>query len=755
MSTKANGKPSVRFTRGKTCPICGGSEDDHRGTGRRCYGFLSNDGLYAHCTREDHAGQSPFFETSQTYSHLLKGECKCGREHGPADPKPAPTKRAGKGRGPIEATYNYRDEAGAVRYQVVRYKSKAFVQRQPTPAGGWAWNMDGVQRIPYRLPELLAAPKADVVIICEGEKDVDRVRAEGFVATCNAGGAGKWADELSTHLAGRKVVIIPDNDAPGRRHAEAVAASVKPHTQSVKVLDLVVDLPDLKAGGDLSDWLDAGRTVEDLGRLIYAAPEWMPTPPPSANGNGHHGGGGLVPTIAGPPGDRRFPTTDLGNAERLVARHGAQLRYVHAWKKWIVWDGRMWVVDSSGAIIRRAKETVRSIYREAAATGDDDDRKRLARWAMISESRKMIEAGIALAQSEKGIPVDPNDLDRDPMLLNVLNGTVDLRTGRISPHDPAGLITKLAPVDFDPAADCPLFLAFLDRITVGDADLIRFHQRSLGYSLTGNISEHALFFHYGTGRNGKSTLLGIVHRMLGTYATVLNAKLLTVRTQEDHPTELCDLDGARFVSTIELDDGKRMAEALVKSMTGGERIKARRMRADPYEFDPTFKLHLAANHKPEVRGVDEGIWSRIKLIPYTVTIPKNERDRKLPEKLWAEASGILNWLIRGCLEWQADGLAEPSSVAEATAEYRAEMDAIGDFIAESCVVLESARCVNNELYDKYKSWCEHSGVRCLSKQKFGAQMVKRGFHPLDSNSVRWRLGIGLQESRSNEPSGTF
>jgi hypothetical protein len=268
--------PTVRRFRGDhRCPICGGADDARRGQGDRCFGFLSGDGAYAHCTRDECAGGIPIKPGSQTYPHRLKGPCPCGKEHGPADPKPSQAKARRGGettRGRIVATYDYRDADGTLLFQVVRYEPKGFVQRRPSGNGGWLWGLDGIEPVLYRLPELLAADPAQVVFVVEGEKDVDRLRDLGLVATCNPMGAGKWRDGYAAALQGRHVAVLLDNDRAGRDHARAGARSVAPRAAQAKV----VDLPGLPPKGDVSDFLDAGGTADDLRRLVEQAPPWTP-----------------------------------------------------------------------------------------------------------------------------------------------------------------------------------------------------------------------------------------------------------------------------------------------------------------------------------------------------------------------------------------------------------------------------------------------------------------------------------------------
>jgi putative DNA primase/helicase len=319
--------------------------------------------------------------------------------------------------------------------------------------------------------------------------------------------------------------------------------------------------------------------------------------------------------------------TDLGNARRVVARHGRDLRYVHPWKSWLVWNGRRWAEDFTAEVVRRVKETQGALHDEAVirlkalrdASAHDEGAKaerthiqQQFAHALKWEAARAIAWTLDLMKSEPGVPLLPDDLDRDPFALNLANGTLDLRTGVLHPYRREDLLTKLAPVAYDPNATCPRWLRFLDRIMDGNRDLVAYLQRVVGYCLTGDVSEQCLWFLYGLGANGKSTFLSTTLGMLGDYGMQAVSELLMLKHHESHPTERADLFGMRFVVTIETEEGKRMAEALMKQMTGGDRVRARKMKKDFFEFAPTHKIVLAANHKPVVRGTDLAVWRRIK-----------------------------------------------------------------------------------------------------------------------------------------------
>jgi putative DNA primase/helicase len=447
-----------------------------------------------------------------------------------------------------------------------------------------------------------------------------------------------------------------------------------------------------------------------------------------------------------------FRRTDYGNAERLAAAHGRDLAYCHPWSAWHIWDGRRWAHDDTAAAVRRAKATVRAIYAEAAAGGDEDERKMTAAWAMRSEARGRLDAMLALAASEPGIPVLPGQLDADPWLLNVANGTLDLRTGKLREHERADRVTKLAPVAYDPAADCPGWHDFLARILDGDAELEAFLQRAVGYSLTGIISEECLFLPYGTGRNGKSKFLEALRAMLGDYAQQAPRELLMARRSETIPNDIARLKGARLVTSIETKEGRRLDDALVKQLTGGDRITARFLHAEFFEFDATHKLWLATNHKPVISGTDEGIWSRIRLIPFTVFIPPGERDPKLLDKLRLELPGILAWAVQGCLNWQQGGLDPPASVLLATADYRAESDDLGTWLSERCVIGDRFSARFADLYRDYAQWCEEGRVEAVSGKRFGQSLTERGFQKVERHArAAWRQGVALRAVSDDHP----
>jgi putative DNA primase/helicase len=364
-------------------------------------------------------------------------------------------------------------------------------------------------------------------------------------------------------------------------------------------------------------------------------------------------------------------------------------------------------------------------------------RRALDKWAMRSESRGRLSAMVDVAGDEPGVYVRHTELNANPWLLNVMNGTLDLQTGELRPHRREDAITKISPVVYDPGATCPLWLSFLRRI-LPDPALRAFIQRAAGYSLTGLTIEQCLLFLFGTGANGKTTLIETLMGLLADYAQKAPTDMLMTRLGGSIPNDIARLPGARLVVAAEIESGRQMAESMVKDLTGGDTMVARFMRQEFFEFRPTHKLWMYGNHKPIIRGTDDGIWRRIHLVPFLVTIPEAEKDPGLVKRLNAELPGILKWAVDGCLAWQEKGLGIPSAVNQATGKYRAEMDVLGRFLGDCCHLEPRARVTKAALYEAYERWGGD-----LTKRKFGDALRERGFEDgRGSGNVAIWKGIG-------------
>jgi putative DNA primase/helicase len=436
------------------------------------------------------------------------------------------------------------------------------------------------------------------------------------------------------------------------------------------------------------------------------------------------------------------PYSDIANARQFVTEHGADLRYVAEWG-WLVWDGCRWALDATAEHQRRAKATAINLSQPVSDETDQERNDRL-KYARAGSSAGKIAAMISLAESELAVRAKPDDFDNQPMILTCANGALDLTTGKLLPHDRADLATKAADIIYDPNAKAHLWLTFLDRIFAGNQDLIGYVQRAIGYTLTGSTSAQCMFILHGTGANGKSVLIDVIRAILGDYAR--NADSSTFMTQQSDRirSDVARLAGARFVATVEIDEGRRLSEALVKQVSSGDRMTARFLNKNDFEFTPRFKLWMATNHKPVIKGTDYAIWRRIKLIPFTVTIPEAERDGNLTDKLLGELPGILAWAVRGCLEYQAKGLQEPDAIRAATNAYRADMDELGNFMDECTVSGERYEASAAALYGAYIKWSAGS-KQAVTQNRFGKQMNERGFERIRRRNGFYYIGIGLAD----------
>lgn len=458
-------------------------------------------------------------------------------------------------------------------------------------------------------------------------------------------------------------------------------------------------------------------------------------------------------SVQDPPGLTPHDS-DLGNARRLVAENLADVRYVHVWNSWLVFDGQRLKRDESGEMMRRAKAVAQQLFMESLELEPGSDRrKQLTKHALRSSNYNGLRSMVAAAESEAGVPVAPQELDADPWLFNCRNGVIDVRTLEIRPAGPEQLITKVSPAAYDPTVECPTWLAFLDRILDRDPELIEFARRAIGYTLTGHTTEQVLFLLHGGGANGKTTLLETVRHIAGDYASQVPAdSLMATRMGGGIPNDLARLPGARFVSAVETDEGRRLAEGLVKRITGGDTITARFLHAEWFDFRPQFTLWLAANHLPTIHGTDDAIWRRIRLIPFNVQIPEAERDPRLDAKLKAEADGILTWALEGARRWATEGLTQPAAVIRSTRTYRAEQDTLGDFLAERCHLAEGAWATVGQTFDAYIAWCGANGERARSNRWLTQQLQARGIgrgQLTTGDRARTYLGLGLLDDEQN------
>ncbi len=435
---------------------------------------------------------------------------------------------------------------------------------------------------------------------------------------------------------------------------------------------------------------------------------------------------------------------DIGNARRFVNAYGTVVRFHAQSKHWLIWDSTRWKRDEAGAVLRFAKDVALQITTDFQKGRSGLDMK----W--VADSRKIERLRGMLKAAEPDVVVASHELDADPWLFNCENGTLNLRTGELYPHDPTRLITKLAPVRFDPDATCPIFDQFIADVFCGDNELISFVQRFLGYCLTGDISEQYLPIFHGEGGNGKSVLLDTVAGLMGDYAATAPPSLLTVKRNEEHPTEIADLLGRRMVVASETEQGAELRVQLVKRLTGDEKLKARHMRQDFFEFARTHKTILVTNNLPVLRESTEAVWRRLRFVPFDYIVPEEKRDTKLLSRLKTEYPGILAWLVRGAMDWRTYGLPTVAAIKAATDELRTSTAAVDAFIDQRCVRSSDGFLPAANLTSCYERWCDDQGCSPLEGRALGAALRKAGCEPVRQDGVRGWRGIAIRRDNAGD-----
>jgi putative DNA primase/helicase len=598
--------------------------------------------------------------------------------------------------GPATAKWDYFDAAGHLIAIVYRYD----------PPGGKKefrpWDVKRRKMAPpdprplYNQPGMKDAAQ---VVLVEGEKCAQALINAGVTATTAMHGANAPVDKTDwTPLEGKAVLIWPDRDKPGWEYAANAAQAVL--DAGARSCHILYPPQEAAEGWDAADAIAEGF---DVASFLVHGPRMQI----------HAVAEDAEPVVSS---DESVWGTEDALALAFTRRYHRDWRYVAAWGRWLVWDGQRWRNEDTLA----ATDLIRSVCRQTALRADD--RKVAAKLA----SSGTVGGVERLARADRRHAATTDEWDADPWLLNTPGGVVDLKTGRTRANDRADRMTKITTAT--PRGECPQWRSFLNDVTGGDQKLQDYLQRMVGYALTGSTREHALFFLYGTGANGKSVFVNTLADILGDYAT--NAPMDTfMETRTDrHPTDMAGLRGARFVAAIETEQGRRWAESKVKNLTGGDKIAARFMRQDFFEFFPQFKLFVAGNHKPAIRNIDEAMKRRLHLIPFTITVPPEKRDKHLQQKLLAERDGILAWALEGCLAWQRLGrLDPPQQVLDATDEYFEEEDAIGEFLDEDCQQSAVAREAISAIYQRWRERAERRGEYVGTSRWLTQQLINRGF----------------------------
>lgn len=673
-------------------------------------------------------------------------------------------------------TWAYRDAAGQLLGYVLRLEIDGA---KITPTITYCQHADGTRRwctrpFPtprplYGLDKLAARPTAPVVVV-EGEKAADAAQRglPGMVVVTWPGGTNgvRWAN--LEPLQGRDLVFWPDADDPGVLAMIEVASRVNGSRERW------IDTTGLAKGDDAADV--TGDLVAFCKERVRATPpeEIRKVQPAAQEGESARQGEEPSETLGGTAAvvesaitrvERAIPVTrikadldatadpadnmpakysEINVGLRFAGLYDGDLRYVDKWGRWMVYDGARWVHDEIRVAFERSKQLCCAVaeYARMDQVEFTTERQRQATIARYGEKRTVVNIA-DLAKSDPRIAARADQWDAEIWALNTPGGVVDLCTGSLRPARREDYMTRMTRVT--PGGDCPTWRRFLDVATAGDVELQRFMQRVAGYCLTGSTRDHALFFVYGTGGNGKGTFINTFKAILGGYAQAASMSTFTEQKHDDHPTALAGMMGARLVTAQETEEGKRWAESRIKALTGGDPIRARFMRQDEFEFIPQFKLLFAGNHKPGLRNVDEAMKRRLHLIPFTVTVQPEDRDPALPEKLESEAAGILAWAIEGCLEWQRIGLKPPAAVLAATAEYLEQQDNIAAWIEERCVVHTTISGKRGPLYQSYKEWAEEAGEFALPQKRWIGAMEHRGFRSRILNGAPMFDGIGLKD----------
>ena len=608
--------------------------------------------------------------------------------------------------GPATAKWDYLDAAGHLLAVVYRYDPPGQ-KKQFRPWDAKRRKMAPPDPRPlYNQPGIASAAQ---VVLVEGEKCAQALIDMGIVATTAMHGANAPTDKTDwSALSGKAVLIWPDRDKPGWEYATQAAQAIL--SAGAKSCHVLYPPEDAVEGWDAADAIAEGF---DVATFLAHGPRLQM----------HDVADDSDPVVSS---DESVWGTEDALALSFTRRYHRDWRYVAGWGKWLVWDGQRWRTEDTLA----ATDLIRSVCRQTALRADNP------RVATKLASAGTVSGVERLARADRRHAATTDEWDADPWLLNTQGGVLDLKTGRMRPHERTDRMTKITTAT--PGGDCQTWRQFIDEVTGGDKELEFYLQRMVGYALTGSTQEHALFFLYGTGANGKSVFVNTLATILGDYAT--NAPMDTfMETRTDrHPTDMAGLRGARFVAAIETEQGKRWAESKLKNLTGGDKISARFMRQDFFEFFPQFKLFVAGNHKPAIRNIDEAMKRRLHLIPFTITVPPERRDKNLQQKLLAERDGILAWAVQGCLDWQRHGrLKPPQRVVDATEEYFEAEDALGRWLDERCVRETCAKSLTAELFNDWKQWAEAAGEFVGAQRRFSDQLITRGLE-------KWRNGMGVR-----------
>lgn len=646
------------------------------------------------------------------------------------EPKPAPV-----------PTYIYVNADGEPVHATIRQPGKRFAQARPNPdaPSGWVFGLAGLQPVLYRLPEVMqAVADGRTIYVCEGEKDADNLCALGLTATTNPMGACKWRKQYTECLRGADVVVLPDHDEPGEAHGQQVATALHGVADRVRVLHL----PDLPAGGDVSDWLDRGGTIEDLQALVDECEAYTP---PATTATVTTDAAALTDEVLSALRD----PTDSGNAALLVALHGHDLRFDHQRQRWLVWQGHWWADDGDGEVLRRAHDAARFRYKMIwDIFAAEEGLKGAVKAALKAKEHYKLTAALAIAKVLRPV-ADASPWDVHPHLLGVENGVIDLRSGDLSAGDRDQRITQHIPVSFDPAAECPRWERFIQEIADDRDDLAEYMRLAIGYSFTAETREQCLFVAHGRGATGKSTLTAALLSLAGPYGRA--ASFEAFADPPGHLESLAVLAGRRIVTAGETRENTGLNEQRLKSLShGNDTLAAAFKHGHEFTFTPVCKLWLCLNHKPRVNDDSTGFWRSVRLLPFDrVFDPAAEPD--LADTLAAERAGILTWVVRAARDWYAHGLQAVASVQTATAAWERQENPLLDWVEAALVLGDDCETATGDLWSSYCRWAESENLsdkERLTRRSFANRLTLRFGEstPVRRNGklVRVYKGVGIE-----------
>ncbi len=655
--------------------------------------------------------------------------------------------------------YEYRDALGHLVQVVARWDTTSGSKIvRPLAVIGGVWRCKALpdRRPLYRLSSVGAA--GETIVVVEGEKCVDALASVGIAATTSSMGAEAAAKSDWSPLAGKQVVILPDHDAAGEKYAAEVARLAhSAGAASVLVARLADQWKECPEGGDIADWIEAFGDAADPSAIhrevarILANAKRIP-----ASADGPETARALLPVGVADVG-KQETRTDAGLSKRLCHEGRDLFRWVADRKIWVRWDGRRWVDDPDGGEPRRvSKRIAAELWVEAGPNAS----QAVIKFCRDAASRRGIDAAAALAKSEPGVEASAGAFDANPYAINCQNGILDLQTMAIQPHAPAAMMTKLAPVIYDPSAKCPSWLRFVSEVMLGDEEMVAYLQRSLGLALSGDVSEQILSVHWGDGCNGKSLFFAVLAKIFGDYAAPIPADILvTAAGERDREKSVSRLVGRRLCYAQEPDEGGRLAEGSLKALTGGDRLTARVEWERARVVSPTWHLHVCMNQLPQIRGTDYGLWRRLHIVRWGRTFsPEEQRPRaEIEGDLLAEAPGIFRWLCDGFAAWTQGGLRPPEAVLSLTSRYRQFSDSVSRWLASEEVAHEEGfEAPAGALYAAYCRFCSEEGCPAVTQAMFGRSLEGRGIKKCRPKAGPWRdttVRVGLRLAASPVSTG--